>query len=455
MRILSTIFFVALFSGGLSAQILPPPTTLPLGVAGTFYSFQIQTGGTILTNWFVVSGNLPPGLTLTSAGLLVGTPAAAGVYPFTAQAATVSTTPQTVTQAFTITINRALNIVTPVVLPPAILGSPYSVSLQISGGVPPYTWTNLGGLLPAGISLSSDGILKGTPTGLGSFTLNLQASDSFTPSNQVSRNFSLAVTNPLAITTLSLPNGIQNMAYKQQLQSAGGLAPYTWLVTSGTVPAGLTLTTDGVLQGTPTVTGAQSLTVTLTDSLEMTVSRTFSLTIDPPISAPTVPSLPGLLQPRDVIGVQLSLSQPHPSPLSGQLSLSFTSSAEVPVDDPMTQFSTGSRVAHFTIPANSTAAVFDSAIKLLTGTVAGTVSLSVSFDSGPSNILAASATIAASGPQITNVAAVRTSSGLNLQITGYSPSRRVTSAEFDFTVKSGSTTQLVILQSNVDPAFSA
>jgi hypothetical protein len=427
---------------------------LPMGVAGAFYSLQIQAAGPTLINWSVVSGNPPPGLTLTTAGLLVGTPTGSGVYQFTAQAATFGPA-QTVTQAFTITINRSLNIMTPAVLPSATLGDPYSLSLQVSGGLPPYTWTNVGGPLPAGLTLSADGTLKGTPTGLGSFVISLQVADNFTPANQVSRNFALAVTKPLVITTLSLPNGIQSADYNQQLQSLGGTAPLTWLVTSGTLPAGLILTTDGLLQGKPTTVGAQNLTVTLTDSLGMTVSSTFGLTIDPPLSALTVPSFPSVLNPRDLFGVQLTLLQSHPSPLSGQLSLSFTSSAEVPTDDPMTQFSTGSRVVTFTIPANTTAAVFSSPIVLLTGTVAGVVSLTASFDNGPSNILVASAPIAASAPQITNVAASRTSGGLNLQITGYSTSRRVTSVEFDFDVKSGNTTQRVTLQSNVDAEFSA
>jgi hypothetical protein len=221
------------------------------------------------------------------------------------------------------------------------------------------------------------------------------------------------------------------------------------------LPAGLTLTTDGLLQGKPTAVGAQSITVTVTDSLGMSISRDFDLVIDPPISALALPSVPDVLKPRAIVEVQLTLSQPHPSPLSGQLSLSFTSSAEVPSDDPMTQFSSGSRVVKFTIPANSTSAVFPSGTMLLTGTVAGTVGLTASFDNGPSDIPVASATIVASAPQITNVAAVRTSGGLEVRITGYSTPRRVTSVAFVFDVKTGNTTQPITLQRAVDTDFSA
>jgi hypothetical protein len=384
--------------------------------------------------------------------LLVGTPTGSGVFQFTAQVSAFNPT-QTKTLTFTITINRPLSLITPAILPSATLASPYSVSLQTSGGVPPYTWTNLGGPLPAGLTLSGDGILMGTPTGLGNFTISLQVADSFTPANQVNRNFTLAITKPLVITTLPLPNAIQNATYSQQFQSSGGTAPFTWLVTSGTLPAGLVLTTDGLLQGKPTSIEAQNFTVTVTDSLGLTAASNFSITVDPPISALAVPSLPNVLTPRGMVAVQMALSQPHPSPLSGQVTLSFTSSAEVPTDDPMTQFSVGSRVVNFTIPPNSTSAVFSSPILLLTGTVAGTVSLTASFDNGPSNVVVGSASIAGSAPQITNVAAVRTSGGLNLQITGYATSRRVTSVEFDFDVKSGGKTQRVTLQSNVDNDF--
>jgi len=439
----------------ISAQLTIATTSpLPIGVAGTFYSFQILASGPSQINWSVVSGTSPPGLVLTSAGSLVGTPTASGVYQFTAQAAGGSP-PQSAMRAFQITINRSLTITTPAVLPFAILANPYSVSLQASGGVPPYMWTNVGGPLPPGLTLSSDGVFRGTPTGLGNFAFTLQLADSFASVNQVTRTFALPITKPLAITTLSLPDGIQNADYSQQLQSTGGTAPFTWLVTGGTLPAGLTMTTDGLIQGKPTVVGQQNLTATVTDSLGMTVSSNFDLVIDPPIAALAIPSLPDVLKPRSIVGVQLSLSQPHPSPLSGQLSLLFTSSAEVPSDDPMTQFSSGSRVVKFTIPANTTAAVFPSQVMLLTGTVAGTVRLTASFDNGPSDVPVASTIIAGSAPQITNVAAVRTSGGLELRVTGYSPPRRVTSAEFAFDVKTGSTTQRITLQRDVDADFAA
>jgi hypothetical protein len=86
--------------------------------------------------------------------------------------------PQTATQTFSLTAEGALTITTTSPLPDAIAGKPYSVQLAASGGVSPYTWGATGGSLPAGISLSSSGMLSGTPTSTGSFSFTVQATDS-------------------------------------------------------------------------------------------------------------------------------------------------------------------------------------------------------------------------------------------------------------------------------------
>ena len=175
--------------------------------------------------------------------------------------------------------------------------------------------------------------------------------------------------------------------------------------------------------------------------------------MDPPLPSFIVPELPATLSPTRLSDVQLSLATPHPSPLSGTLNLSFTSKAEVPSDDPMTQFSSGTRTVTFTIPANSTTAILSSPLTLLAGTVAGTVRLTVSIDNGPSDLPAATVEIPAIAPQITSVTAVRIPGGFDVQVVGYAPARRVTGADFIFGVKNGSKTQQVTLSKNVDADF--
>jgi hypothetical protein len=262
----------------------------------------------------------------------------------------------------------------------------------------------------------------------------------------------LVISSAVSITTVSLPNATQNVAYSQQLQ-ATGTAPLTWIVTGGTLPAGLSLTTAGLLQGTPTEVGSQTVTITVTDARGISSARDFTIVVDPPIPTLAIPGLPTTLRTRQQLDVSLVLATPYPSALSGQLKLTFTSSAEIPSDDPMTQFSTGSRVTTFTIPVGTTTAVFPSKLMLLTGTVAGTVRITATFDNGPADVPVATVDIPATAPQITDISAVRTASGLNVQITGYAPSRRVQSVEFSFEVKDGGKTKRVPLTRNVEAEF--
>jgi hypothetical protein len=437
------------------ALAITQTSPLPVGVVGVFYSQAIATSGASPVTLTVFSGILPPGITLTSTGSLAGTPAVAGAFDFTLQAAAASPA-QTATQAFHIVINAALSITT-LVLPDATLSSPYTQTLAATGGVPIYTWTNPGRGLPAGISLSTSGVISGTPTAPGSFTFTLQVSDSFTPTQTVSKTFTLVVASALTITTISLPDAIQNVAYSQQFQFKGGTAPFTWLATAGTLPAGLTLTTAGVLQGTPTAPDSEDVTFTLTDSRGASTSLNLVIVVESPVPSLSLANFPSTLNPAQQSQIQLSLPASRPYALSGTLTLTFTSKAQVPSDDPMTQFSTGSRTLTFTIPANSTGAVFSSSqVLLLTGTVAGTINITASFPNGIPNMLVATTEIPAIAPQITNVKATRTTGGLDVQITGYASARRVTNVEFIFDVKVGSTIQQIPpLSRSVDADFAA
>ena len=71
---------------------------------------------------------------------------------------------------------------------------------------------------------------------------------------------------PLSITTTSLPAGQTAVAYSTTLAATGGTAPYSWSVKTGTLPAGLSLSTAGVIAGTPTTAGAANVTVQVSDS---------------------------------------------------------------------------------------------------------------------------------------------------------------------------------------------
>ena len=172
----------------------------------------------------------------------------------------------------------------------------YSQALTASGGSAPYTWSLTGGSLPAGLSLNPEsGAITGTPTAPGTSSFTVRVSDSSSPTPQ-SATASLSITVlPLTITTTALAEGQLNVAYSQALTAAGGSAPYTWSLTGGSLPAGLSLNPEsGAITGTPTAPGTSSFTVRVSDSSTPTPqSATASLSITVLALTVTSAELPG------------------------------------------------------------------------------------------------------------------------------------------------------------------
>jgi predicted outer membrane repeat protein len=275
--------------------VLLAPASVPDGTAGISYSQSFgASGGTPPYTFGVTTGALPPGLTLSSAGLLSGTPTTGGTFSFTVTAADSSTgagAPFTASIGYSVTITVPPPItIAPATLAAATVASGYGVTLVASGGTAPYTFALTAGALPAGLSLSSAGVLSGTPSAGGTFNFTVTATDS-TPRSG-SQAYSLTVNAPtIALSPITLPGGTYNAAYSQTLSASGGTAPYSIAVFTGALPAGITLSSAGVLSGTPTATGPFSFTATATDSSTgtgpYTGSRAYSFTI-----AATVPGAP-------------------------------------------------------------------------------------------------------------------------------------------------------------------
>jgi Putative Ig domain len=170
-------------------------------------------------------------------------------------------------------------------------GTPDGVTLGTSGGLAPYTWTLTGGALPPGLTLSSGGVISGTPpiTDLGSggvaktYSFKVKVTDSQTPTAAYQTgNFSITI-NPLpVVTSTTLSNGTIGLAYSATLTNSGGLAPFTWSVTAGSLPPGLTLNAaGGIISGTPTAgtAGTYPFTIQVTDADSNTASANVSITI--------------------------------------------------------------------------------------------------------------------------------------------------------------------------------
>ena len=270
--------------------------SLPLGVVSTAYpGATLQaTGGIQPYAWSVTTGSLPAGLTLNPAtGAISGTPTASGTVNFTVTVTDAETpTAKTATAALTIVVNPAVSVTTNS-LPAGVIGTAYpaGTALQAAGGVSPYTWAVTTGSLPAGLTLNAaTGAISGTPSGtfVGTVNFTVTVTDNESPTKKTATaNLGISITAPaLSVTTASLAGGSIGNAYTNQtLQASGGIAPYTWAVTTGSLPTGLSLNAStGVISGTPsgTFVGTDSFTVTATDSetpTGATANRNLSITI--------------------------------------------------------------------------------------------------------------------------------------------------------------------------------
>jgi hypothetical protein len=182
------------------------------------------------------------------------------------------------------TTNQVPLVATTTSLPNGQVGSAYSAALAATGGSLPYKWTIASGTLPAGLSLNgSAGTITGTPTASANATaLKFTVTDSSSPAQSQSVTLSLTINaSGLTITTSSLPNGQVGIAYSATLAATGGTSPYTWTITSGALPAGLSLNgSAGTITGTPTSSAsATSLVFGVHDSSASVQSQSVTLSI--------------------------------------------------------------------------------------------------------------------------------------------------------------------------------
>ena len=278
-------------SAVINAALSIATTTLPSASVGTSYSQTFTAnGGTAPYIWSVTAGALPPGMTLSTSGNLTGTPTAAQTYSFTVQVSDANS--QTATQTFPLLVRPSFSIAT-ATLPPGAVGSAYNQTLTASGGTAPYQWSLSGGSLPAGLSLNSAGTLAGTATTAGTSSFTIQAKDA--NAQIATKTFQLTINAALAIVTSSLPNGMAGSPYSQTLAGSGGTPPYGWTVSSGTLPAGLTLGASGLLAGTPTAAGTFTFTVQIRDAGSLSATRSLQLIVTPAVTISNLSLLPGVV----------------------------------------------------------------------------------------------------------------------------------------------------------------
>jgi hypothetical protein len=271
----------------------------PVGTVGSPYSFTFGGAGgcgpALPYQFTVISGSLPPGLALASSGQVSGTPTTAGAWSFWVNLSDQNPPsadwcrPSEAQRQFTITINGpggpapaptpALSITTSG-LPGATVGTSYSTTLVASGGSGTKSWTITAGSLPAGLALSSSGVLGGMPTapGTASFTVKVSAGSATSQ-----RQFSLGVAAALEIAAPATQVAEVAVPLTIDLNATGGSAPYRWELTQGVLPVHVGFIGDqgngstALIKGVPADAGSFPLTFRVTDVLGRTTLHTITL----------------------------------------------------------------------------------------------------------------------------------------------------------------------------------
>lgn len=334
----SLSLFISACGGGGSAPPPPPPppgittTTLADGTSGQSYNQTLQaTGGTGNLTWSIAGGSLPPGLSLAaSTGMISGAPPSTGsgttgIFGFTVQVQDSAAPPRMATQALSIRVERPVRILT-TSLPDGSVDLSYASNVVITGGGPgPFNLSVSSGALPLGLTMSTAGLISGTPSTAGTFSFTARVQDSAIPPRTATRGLLIRVAGSLAITTTSLPAGTVLAQYSGTLRATGGTPPRTWSVTSGgeaLTAAGLALNSTtgeifGTLNNTP---GPVNFMVQVMDSATpaVTASKAFTITLAPASGA-------GSLGCNDII--------PKATPLSnGTYQASISPLRNVPCD---------------------------------------------------------------------------------------------------------------------------
>jgi large repetitive protein len=156
-------------------------------------------------------------------------------------------------------------------LPMGMVRSAYSQTLSTTGGTGPYHYSVTAETLPQGLSLgAASGVLAGTPALSGGYFFTITVTDSSAIANPTSVAYALVIqAAPPAVITISpsgLPNGMAGVAYSQALSGNGGTPPYTFSAEPSAFPPGITMSSSGVISGTPAASGTFSITVYAKDS---------------------------------------------------------------------------------------------------------------------------------------------------------------------------------------------
>jgi len=270
----------------------------PEGVVGQPYSHQFNgasgCGPALPYQYKILNGALPPGLSLSSGGLISGRPTQAGMYSFWVELSDEDPPSQSwcipaqAEREFSINVLSGISINNQTAKPGTV-GQAYSepltattlTSLNPATGTlaSTATWSKSSGDLPPGIVLGVDGLLSGTPTTESSYQFVVRAE--LDPKRWDTETLVIVVRAPVVITLPKVPSSEVGVPFQLKLAATGGtgIGTYTWTLTTGALPQGMALTADGTISGTPRAGGRFAFTATATDTEGRTANYPATLNV--------------------------------------------------------------------------------------------------------------------------------------------------------------------------------
>jgi len=263
-------------AGSSASHSLTLSGSFPAGVAGQAYNAVLSvSGGSAPYHFAVKSGSLAPGMTLNSAtGSISGTPVSAGSYSFEVMVTDASVLNEGA-QTFVMTVGSGDSVKISV-SPPSltmVAGQKQQFTATVSGTAnTAVTWSVTGGLIDASGLYTAPSVNTQT-------NVVVTAVSKADAQRKASASLTVDKVQPPTITSGTLPQGQLGSPYSETLTAKGGTQPYSWSISAGSPPAGITLTSDGKFSGLPVSTGTSGFSVSVQDSAGLSARKTFSVSI--------------------------------------------------------------------------------------------------------------------------------------------------------------------------------
>jgi hypothetical protein len=258
------------------------PSTLSNATTGASYSANITAAGGTAPYSYAVTGNtLPNNLSLNAnTGVLSGVVIADGIGNFSITATDFYST--TATNNYSLTTVDPTILISPPTISNGVVGTAYTQIFTSSGGTGPYTYSVTGGTLPANLVLATSGNLSGTPSTAATSNFTITSTDTFSTTGSFTYSDVVMTSPTISLSPTTFANATADSPYSANVFAFGGIAPYTFAVTSGTLPSGLNLSNSGAITGIPTSVSTFNFTITASDLYSSTGNRVYTILVNPP-----------------------------------------------------------------------------------------------------------------------------------------------------------------------------